>query len=294
MVSRVFLRFFGMAAALAVAGASVVCGQTPSPKADLKLNLKGDKPAQTIASPLGEFRISLDSQMVTGDDQFVLPPSRVASQDFVLRSRAQEDMALLRNDRPEAGGEEHVRRVTKREFGSTLTLTAGYMQDSRQNRPAAKRAIGAGAQGSRWSLYGEVGQENPLVMTTSRSPDSSAEARSMQNISTDGKRANSIMDVSGALESGPPALAESRIPTLNNYYLEAMYRFRPELRGRVSYQRSTADLQDRNEHLQLEGIVDTGKDFTIKAGYLNQTAPETGERKPLRDKKIWTEFILKF
>ncbi|MBF0500889.1 MAG: hypothetical protein HQM09_12200, partial [Candidatus Riflebacteria bacterium] len=292
---------------------------------DLKLNLKGDKPMTEAVSPLGEFRISLDSQMINGGDRFTLPspvrslttewrgmpslrpdsaslltstsfrgasPGWIASQAFVLRDQAPKEMVLLRNDRPEANGE-RIRHMARRDFGSTLTLTAGYLQEPRRAQPSEMRVIGAGTQRNRWSIYGEVGQEENSALPHVSSEYSLRETQTPVNINSFGRRAQRVLATPANVELLPVA-SDGDVPTLNNYYLEAMYKFRPELHGRISYQRSNVELQDPNENLQLEGIVETGKDFTIKAGYRNGSTPDTGERKPTRDKKVWTEFILKF
>ncbi|MBF0500890.1 MAG: hypothetical protein HQM09_12205, partial [Candidatus Riflebacteria bacterium] len=71
MVLRVLPKVCAFAAVLVMAGSALVGAQTSV--SDLKLNLKGDKPMTEAVSPLGEFRISLDSQMINGGDRFTLP-----------------------------------------------------------------------------------------------------------------------------------------------------------------------------------------------------------------------------
>jgi hypothetical protein len=54
------------------------------------------------------------------------------------------------------------------------------------------------------------------------------------------------------------------------------------------------DSLQAREELQVEGVVETGRDVLIKAGYNNETRPEINEPKATKDSKVWTEFILKF
>jgi len=85
---------------------------------------------------------------------------------------------------------------------------------------------------------------------------------------------------------------ELSVATEKKYYFEAVYDFLPTVKGKVSYKRSALENIDPNEKIQVEGLVKTGKDVLIKAGYGNEKAPAGTESK--KDTTVWTEFILKF
>ncbi len=79
----------------------------------------------------------------------------------------------------------------------------------------------------------------------------------------------------------------------SDYYLEAVYNFKPNVKGKVAYKKTVLDTLDLKENVEVEGIVDVTKDVSIKASYKNESRPEL-ENKTSSEKKILTEFILKF
>ncbi len=297
------LRQLNLASRLPAAIALLLCAvgfAFAQPVSPMKFNLAGQPaprsaPAETEA--LGEFRISLDSQLLaprveqTVAERFQLPEasSQPFTGELVLRSSslAEEDSSAfeipLRRIR-----ESH--RIDAEEFDTTLTLTTGYAQPREDSpRISGVRRIG------RLSLYGEIDQatavKNPL-RTSSIRPQATPVIRANRVAPSIAKagQAQLVRPIDAhAANDDVSALA------LRNYYLEAIYSFMPSLQGKVSYKRSEIETFDPNENVQVEGIVQAGQDVIIKAGYRNETSPsEMKDRKPSSDQKVWTEFILKF
>ena len=91
--------------------------------------------------------------------------------------------------------------------------------------------------------------------------------------------------------SSPKESVEASLAS--DYYLEAVYNFKPTLKGKVAFKKSMIDTFDSKENVEVEGIVDATSDVSIKAGYSEENRPEI-ETKNSKEKKVWTEFILKF
>lgn len=297
------LRQLNLASRFLAMIALVFCAVGPvfaQPVSPMKFNLAGQPaapstPAETEA--LGEFRISLDSQLLaprveqTVAERFQLPEasSQPFTGELVLRSSslAEEDPSAfeipLRRIR-------ESRKIDAGEFDTTLTLTTGYAQTQDDSpRISGARRIG------RLALYGEIDQstvvKNP-VQTSAVRPLTSpiVQANRVAPSAAKGEQTQLVRPIDAhAANDDVSALA------LRNYYLEAIYSFLPSLQGKVSYKRSEIETFDSNENVQVEGIVQAGQDVIIKAGYRNETSPsEMKDRKPSNDQKVWTEFILKF
>lgn len=297
------LRQLNLASGLFVAIALIFCAVGSvfaQPVSPMKFDLAGQPTARGIsadAEALGEFRISLDSQLLaprveqTVAERFQLPEasSQPFTGELVLRSSslAEEDPSAfeisLRRIRDS-------RRTDASEFDTTLTLTTGYAQPQENSpRISGVRRIG------RLSLYGEIDQatvvKDPLQTSAVRPPTSPVvQANRVAPSMAKAGQTQLVRPIDvHAANDNVSALA------LRNYYLEAIYSFLPSLQGRVSYKRSEVETFDPNENVQVEGIVQAGQDVIIKAGYRNETSPsEMKDRKPSSDQKVWTEFILKF
>ena len=174
------LRQLNLASRLLSAIALLLCAVgsvVAQPVSPMKFNLAG-QPATRIApaevETLGEFRISLDSQLLaprveqTVAERFQLPEA--SSQPFtgelvlLSSSLAEEDPSAfeipLRRIR-------ESRRIDAGEFDTTLTLTTGYAQPPEDSpRISGVRRIG------RLSLYGEVDQTTvePSVESLAANP----------------------------------------------------------------------------------------------------------------------------
>jgi hypothetical protein len=260
----------------------------------LQLNLKGEtaaEPAPTLS--FGEFGISLGSQVMeasTSESRIQFSRFLNREEDFTLRTGT----TTSSNPGPvfAIGQEPHnstFSRQESRDFGS-LTLTATYLQDQFGRTSPTPATVGAARRLGRWAIYGEFSNKSrpdsptppPIVQPAAIQPEI------LMN------RAPLAPEVAQPTVSTTPSADSSEIPTAQNYYLEATYNFKPSVKGKVSYKRSHIDALEGNENLQVEGIVDTGSNMQIKAGYRNKTNPDYRDQKPANDTKVWTEFILKF
>ncbi len=261
------------------------------------LNLKSDEaslaPQNERLASLGEFRISMASQMLDPqNNRFGFSRFDQFADDLVLQTRDLETGGILRDP----GNLSSTRRIAEsQELGSTLTLTAIYFQDEFGRSGAKPQGIGARKNLGRWAVYGEIGKGETFsrIRWANRKPETTNLLPPKVLMNVAGKNQGQIPPKSAVNVS--PTLDESEIPSINNYYLEAIYNFRPSLKGKVSYKRSKMETLESDEKLQVEGIVDAGRDVQIKAGYRNQTMPDvTNEPKQPNNTKVWTEFILKF
>jgi len=249
-------------------------------------------------SSLGEFRFSLGSQIFSLDSDF-LAKRRIFSSNsetktgaLILRNSDWQSLSLQNTQ----GNFRGLRRELS-DFESTLTLTPDYLQEERSVYNSKREGIFGRRRIGKLDVYGEMTKEDvPTIVKSETKPVNSdiSQSKLSANIQarSDTKKNSVIskpLDIAETADGKTPSL------TLNNYYLEAIYNFKPSLQGKVSYKRSTVDSLDRNEKLQVEGIVEAGKDVVIKAGYKNETKPEiSNDKKPTNDTKVWTEFILKF
>ncbi|MBF0408111.1 MAG: hypothetical protein HQM10_12190 [Candidatus Riflebacteria bacterium] len=265
---------------------SSVCAQDSR---ELKFNLKNE-PVISGESSFKEFKVSLDSRFLNFDSSEKALNSDVTEdgERILNTSSVWEENSLGRSGNLTNSGEEKNRRTAKRSFSSKLTLTAGYVEEPKAWGAPRSSTFSAEANGSRWSVSGKVGREDPFLVPVLTSVNDS-------NSSSIKKMAN-MADSNTTEKSDGPASSESKgMPqVLNNYYLEAIYKFLPSVKGKVSYERSQYDSLERNEKLQVEGLVDAGRNMMIKAGYRNQRVPEISDKSDQQDTKVWTEFILKF
>ncbi|MBF0546250.1 MAG: hypothetical protein HQM08_17535 [Candidatus Riflebacteria bacterium] len=257
---------------------------------NLKLNLKSEAAARASqaveSSPV--FRVSLDSRFQNFNPKPYNDLTSIKTDSPFLKSNPEwDEIPILNDSRFDATGEK-IRRSTKRTLGSTLTLTAGYVEEPKGWGAPKSKTFGAGTNGARWSIYGQVGQEQPfLVPIATAQQTGEIRAKMLSNVSEAFQPPNKADFSSSGDPKGMPQV-------INNYYLEAVYKFRPSIKGKVSYERSQFDSLEKNENVQVEGVVETGPNVMIKAGYRNQTTPEASDKSNQGDKKVWTEFILKF
>lgn len=297
MIGRRFGFIAFILAGFISAGDMALAQTEPAP---MVLNLRNALDSQKERpTNFGEYRISLDSQIMdnastadAGESRFTDP---VPEGDFVLRTKLPESIEFFNRDLSPRLPGAPLRRSEAQEIGSTLTLTATYFADKFGRVSDSPETMGVQRRLGRWAIYGEIGSKaTPRNRAPAKGRESSPLIKPM-----------AMMNVTSAAEpknpTGEPTISkipspeENEVPTMQNYYLEATYNFRPSLKGKVSYKKSQVDPAEQNEDLQVEGIVETGKDTMIKAGYRNQSTQESHEtKKPANDKKVWTEFILKF
>lgn len=253
---------------------------------DLKLN---DSNALPPAPESGEFNLSLASQMFetsidkdtsqTEPIRFVSAISDIEISDN-LESNSKSEELFTRLD-PEVI--QFINPMESEEFASTLTLNNGY-----SNQPMINNAdsLKIEKRMGKFKLLGKYEQKAitriPVPVNNSNNgyPNLNGENRVRGSIISQPDNQDTPQNRSSALAS--------------KYYLEAVYSFQPKVQGKVSYRRSMVDSLQAREELQVEGVVETGRDVLIKAGYNNETRPEINEPKATKDSKVWTEFILKF
>ncbi len=295
MVSNILKRW--SAALLLAVQIVVLAPGLPAQTPDLRLRFSSEEDDRPALPALGEFRISLDSQVLTPErgfdliaDEFDVPAFRAGNGgQLVLRS---EPWTMPDPARPTPRPGARGRQIHN--LAPTVTWNAAYLQaDPTPAGPAERGGLGGSQRRGRWSVYGEfVRQDVPPLPTAS--PETTRiplPARPLANLAAGegaGRQAGTRpLDPRGAPESAGSFL-------LDNYYLEAIYNFLPTVQGKVSYNRAVAETLDQNQKIQVEGIVEAGKDVVIKAGYRNESVPELKHRRNANDTKVWTEFILKF
>ena len=253
---------------------------------DLKLKNKNLLPP---APESGEFNLSLASQMFesqisndTEDTEPIRFVSAISDIEFNenLKSNSEAEELFTRLD-PDVI--QFADPIESDEFASTLTLNNGY---NTQTLRSNSDSLSIEKRMGKFKLLGKYEQK-----AITRIPVSSNRSNSgYTNLTGENRLRGSIIS-----PSDNPDTPQNRSSALaSKYYLEAVYSFQPKVQGKVSYRRSMIDSLQAREELQVEGVVETGKDVLIKAGYNNETRPEINEPKATKDSKVWTEFILKF
>jgi len=259
---------------------------------DLQLNHSANRPRRPVAVPgNGEFKLSLGSQL------FNEPDSRqpdTESDSEITRIEIAETFSDIGNidispTKPVFSPQLTLRSSKlgdQQKFAPTITLSSAYEDNSiGPNDPAAESLSIRGGSG-RLRLYGELEQQRITPLT---SPI-------IGSFGETGNQRTLRASVNANNKSGEqkPEPHESSTALASRYYLEAVYSFKPTLKGKVSFRRSMIDTFESEEKLQVEGIVDANQNIQIKAGYNNEVRPEITDTKSSKDTKVWTEFILKF
>ncbi|KAF1082563.1 MAG: hypothetical protein GQF41_1284 [Candidatus Rifleibacterium amylolyticum] len=259
---------------------------------DLQLSHSKGKPARPAAVPgNGEFKLSLGSQLFSEPDSKI---SVSESNNEITRIEVAEtfsdlgtiDITPARTVVPTQLTLRSSRLGEQQKFAPTITLSSAYEDNSiGPNDPAAESLSIRGGSG-RLRLYGELEQQRitPLASPIIGSFGETGSQRTLR------------ASVNANNKSGEqkPEPHESSTALASRYYLEAVYSFKPTLKGKVSFRRSMIDTFESEEKLQVEGIVDANQNIQIKAGYNNEVRPEVTDTKSSKDTKVWTEFILKF
>ncbi len=264
----------------AVMLASEVVAQTP---AGIDMHIKRARELKHSTIPKnGEYKLSLGSQMFSEDAQnFILNQPQGQSRFMPDNNPAEEG-----NDSAAFSNSSSLRlrslRGNSKRLSPVITLNNSYEDNAigLNDSDASGLAITGGNR--RLQVYGEYEQRQtpqlrPVYPETSRLATS---LRASTISSTPGTDETNTYDRNSALAS--------------RYYLEAIYSFKPTIKGKVSFKRSMIDTFESEEKLQVEGIVDANSDIQIKAGYNNEVRPEITEPRSNNDTKVWTEFILKF
>lgn len=257
--------------------ASSAFAQTSS---DISLNLQHKHSDKNIRMPRnGEFRLSLDSQMFNPDNS--------ATDELQGRFTSSFSELSPGNTRPFSNNTtlqlKSSKNRTRKQLSPVITLNNSYEDNSIGFNDSASSGLAIAGGNSRLQIYGEFEQRHTpqfqILQSNTERIDTPIRA-SVNEIKQANGEQNEIHDKNAALAS--------------RYYLEAVYSFKPTLKGKVSFKRSMIDTFESEEKLQVEGIVEANRNVLIKAGYNNEVRPEVTEPRSSNDTKVWTEFILKF
>lgn len=244
---------------------------------DFKLN-GVDEPAKesvnTASKPSlfsGEFNLSLGSQMLDYQNT-----NRIfSSEEKHIETGFEGFNSKIDFDEPSV----KFNSDNQRDFVSVITLNNSYESNAIGFNDTNSYLTLTGKNG-RLSFYGEYNQSN---LTIGSGKDYSSENNIMPSARASmGDVTNTSIDSN----INPSTIS-------SDYYLEAIYSFKPTLKGKVAFKKTVIDTFDSKENIEVEGIVDASSDVSIKAGYSNENRPEV-ESKASGEKKVWTEFILKF
>ena len=219
----------------------------------------------------GEFNLSLGSQMLSYQNTSKIFPSEAEHIETGFEgfnSKIEFDDSVVK-----------LNPNSQRDFMPVITLNNSYEDNAIGLNDSSSSALSLSGKTGRLSFYGEYNQSNltlgPGTQNTSDNIMSSTRA-SIGNVSNTSIESN----------ISPSAIS-------SDYYLEAVYSFKPTLKGKVAFKKTVIDTFDLKENVEVEGIVDATSDVSIKAGYSNENRSEIESKTP-NEKKVWTEFILKF
>ncbi|MDD2624127.1 MAG: hypothetical protein PHF29_05305 [Candidatus Riflebacteria bacterium] len=165
-----------------------------------------------------------------------------------------------------------------------ITLNNCYQTNAIGYKNSSDNSLSISGDAGRWQIYGEFEQK----YFTQIDADKGYQARSGFG---EGFRGS----IRGASEGDLQSQDEMKTSVSSSYYLEAVYSFKPNLKGRVAFKHSSIDTFETEKTIQVEGIVEPKPNVQIKAGIDNEFGPENGaEAKTPKDTRVYTEFILKF
>ncbi len=220
-----------------------------------------------------EYKLSLGSQMLTYQN-----PSRV------YPSEAQHIDTGFKGVTSGSTDEVIAKDSPVFEIGSVITLNNSYEDNSIGFNESNVTGISFTTKAGRLDLRGSYNKINmPMSIA-------SADSNAATNEITASARASMGSEES---QIGGSAKESVEASLASDYYLEAVYNFKPTLKGKVAFKKSMIDTFESKENVELEGIVEATSDVSIKAGYSEENRPEI-ETKNSKEKKVWTEFILKF
>ena len=221
-----------------------------------------------------EYKLSLGSQMLNYQNPSRVYPSEAKHIETGFKG-------LTTTDSVE---EVIVKDTPVFEIGSVITLNNSYEDNSIGYNDSSITGISFTTKTGRFDLRGSYSQSNmPMSLANSEPSASGSEVAASARASMGSELSPST---SSSKESVEASLA-------SDYYLEAVYNFKPTLKGKVAFKKSMIDTFESKENVEVEGIVDATSDVSIKAGYSEENRSEV-ETKNSREKKVWTEFILKF
>ena len=241
---------------------------------DFKLNsdIETSKELNSVSSKSelfsNEFNLSLGSQMLSYQSVSKVSESEAKHIDtgFVGLTSSNFSDSVRSSDK-------------QKDLKSVITLNSSYEDNAIGfGDSSSSSTFSISGKTGKLSLYGEYNQSNLTI-------GSGNQQHSSINSSTRASTSNFVNSPSDE-NTNPTSLS-------SDYYLEAVYSFKPTLKGKVAFKKSVMDTFDLKENVEVEGIVEATSDVSIKAGYSNESHPEV-EKKSSKEQKVWTEFILKF
>ncbi len=265
---------------LVLSAVMLASGSFAQTSSDINQLLKRNKELKHSGIPRsGEFRLSLGSQMFSGNNSEFGPndnQSRFYSAANVVSETGNQSFLNRTGLRLKSKN-----TSSNKKLSPVITLNNSYEDNAIGLNDSASSGFSIAGGNGKLQVYGEFEQRH--------TPQISVAA---DNIQKAGIRASALNSSPGSVDQ--PEAHEKNAALASRYYLEAIYSFKPTLKGKVSFKRSMIDTFESEENLQVEGIVEANRNVLIKAGYNNEVRPEITEPRSNNDTKIWTEFILKF
>lgn len=219
----------------------------------------------------GAFRLSLDSQILEPGDTSEFEPFAIVSRTEIVETFSDAPLFHMRaidlTDNQETGDTGRIRG----------NLPRSYLDNSIGFNTVTPEGFEIRTDTPRLTISGKFEQQTVIPVEQTPVDFDSLRGSVISR--------NRVIDRS---EHPEGSMKSSR------YHFEATYSFVPSVKGKVSYERSSLDANESEKKLQLEGIVKSGRNMRIKAGYNTEVRPDVTEPKTTTDTKVWTEFILKF
>ena len=219
----------------------------------------------------GEFNLSLGSQMLSYQNASKIFPSdakHIETGFDGFNSKIEFDDSVVK-----------LNSNSQRDFLPVITLNNSYEDNAIGLNDSSSSVLSLSGKTGRLSFYGEYNQSNLTL--------GAGNQYASDNIMPSARASmGSVTNTSVETNANPSAIS-------SDYYLEAVYSFKPTLKGKVAFKKTVIDTFDLKENVEVEGIVEATSDVSIKAGYSNENRSELESKTP-KEKKVWTEFILKF
>lgn len=167
----------------------------------------------------------------------------------------------------------------QKDLASVITLNSSYEDNAIGFGESSTPVLSLSAKTGKFSFYGKYNQSN-LSIGAGDNRQSIGQSASV--------RASASNNTAVQQDDNSNPLSMS-----SDYYLEAVYSFKPNIKGKVAYKKTVVDTFDLKENVEVGGIVDVTNDVSIKASYQNENRLDL-ENKNSSEKKVVTEFILKF
>ena len=219
----------------------------------------------------GEFNLSLGSQMLDYQNTNKI----FSSEEKHIETGFEGFNSKIEFDEPSV----KFNSENQKDFVSVITLNNSYDNNAIGFNDNSSSYLTLTGKSGRLSFYGAYNQSNLTIDSGNNSSDKNIMSSARASM---GDVTNTSIDSN----INPSTIS-------SDYYLEAIYSFKPTLKGKVAFKKTVIDTFDSKENIEVEGIVDASSDVSIKAGYSNENRPEV-ESKTSGEKKVWTEFILKF